>query len=234
MGGSTLETHTLEANARTMVGKRVKQIRKQGQVPAILYGSGIEPVPIALDALETARVMSGITGSTLIDLNIGDQSHKVIIRDVQRDPISREMVHVDFLKVAMDVAIRTEVPIELVGNAPAVKDYGGVLVAGLSEIEVEALPGDLPDRISVDLGVLAEIDDAITVEDLVIGKGVKVSNDPGDIIAHVIYMAEEEEEEEEEELEVLGVGAEPELVERRPGEEAEGEAEAEGEEPEQE
>lgn len=225
-----METHTLEANTRAMVGKRVKQIRRQGQLPAILYGSGIEPIPIALDALETARVMGGITGSTLIDLNVGGESHKVIVRDVQRDPISRQMVHVDFLKVAMDVAIRTEVPIELLGSAPAVKEMGGVLVAGLNEIEVEALPGDLPDRITVDLSVLAEIDDAITVEDLVIGKGVRVINDPGDMIAHVIYMAEEEEEEEEEEAELLGVGAEPELVERRgaeEGEEEEGASEGE-------
>jgi large subunit ribosomal protein L25 len=215
-----LETHTLEANTRAMVGKRVKQIRKQGQLPAILYGSGIEPVPIALDARETARMMGGITGSTLIDLNVGGEAHKVIVRDVQRDPITRQMVHVDFLKVAMDVAIRTEVPIELVGTAPAVKEQGGVLVAGINEIEVEALPGDLPDRITVDLGVLMEIDDAITVEDLVIGKGVRVINDAGDMIAHVIYMAEEVEEVEEV-AEVLGVAAEPELVERHRGEEGE-------------
>ena len=144
----------------------------------------------------------------------------MIVRDVQRDPITRQMVHVDFLKVAMDVAIRTEVPIELVGTAPAVKEQGGVLVAGINEIEVEALPGDLPDRITVDLGVLMEIDDAITVEDLVIGKGVRVINDAGDMIAHVIYMAEEVEEVEEV-AEVLGVAAEPELVERHRGEEGE-------------
>ncbi len=212
-----------------MVGKRVKQIRRQGQLPAVLYGSGIQPVPIALDARETARVMGGITGSTLIDLNVGGDTHKVIVRDVQRDPISRQMVHVDFLKVAMDVAIRTEVPIELVGSAPAVKEQGGVLVAGINEIEVEALPGDLPDRISVDLGVLMQIDDAITVEDLVIGQGVRVITDPGDMVAHVIYMAEEEEEEVEEEAEILGLGAEPELVERRGGEEGE-EEEGAGEE----
>jgi large subunit ribosomal protein L25 len=229
-----LETHILEASTRSKVGKRVKQIRRLGQLPAILYGTGIEPQPIALDALETARVLSGITGSTLIDLNVGDDTHKVIIRDVQRDPISRQMVHVDFLKVAMDVAIRTEVPIELVGNAPAVKEQGGVLVAGLNEIEVEALPGDLPDRITVDLSVLAEIDDAITVEDLVIGQGVRVISDPGDMIAHVIYMAEEEEEEVEEEVEVLGVGAEPELVERRRAEEEQEAETAGGEEREEE
>lgn len=224
-----MEAHILEANARAMVGKRVKQIRKEGQLPAILYGSGIEPLPIELDALETARVMGGITGSTLIDLNVAGESHKVIVRDVQRDPISRHMVHVDFLKVAMDVAIRTEVPIELIGSAPAVKEQGGVLVAGINEIEVEALPGDLPDRISVDLSVLTEIDDAITVEDLVVGQGVRVINDPGDMVAHVIYMAEEEEEEVEEEVEILGVAAaEPELVERRGGEEGEEEGAAEG------
>lgn len=225
-----METHILEASAREQLGKHVKEIRRQGQLPAILYGTGIEPIPLKLDARQTAKVMTGITGSTLIDLNVGGDTHKVIIRDVQRDPITRSMLHVDFLKVAMDVAIRTEVPIELVGSAPAVKEQGGVLVAGINQVEVEALPGDLPDRITVDLGVLAQIDDSITVADLVVAKGVRILNDATDTIAHVIYMAEEEEEVVVEEVEAVGVVAEPELVERHRREEVEGEEAGEAEE----
>jgi large subunit ribosomal protein L25 len=224
-----LEAKVLEASTRDRLGKQVKQIRRQGQLPAILYGSGIEPVALKLDARATAKVMAGITGSTLIDLNVGGDTHKVIIRDVQRDPITRSMLHVDFLKVAMDVAIRTEVPLELVGTAPAVKEQGGVLVAGINEVEVEALPGDLPDRITVDLSVLAQIDESITVSDLAVPPGVRILNDPTDTIAHVIYMAEEEEEEVVEEVEAVGVAAEPELVERHRREEVEGEEAGEGE-----
>lgn len=215
-----MESPTLEASRRERIGKRVKQVRRQGQLPAILYGTGIEPVPIQLDNRETARVMAGISGSTLIDLNLDGDTHKVLVRDVQRDPIRRNMLHVDFLKVAMDVLIRTEVPIELVGSAPAVKEQGGILVPGVNEIEVEALPGDLPDRITVDLSVLQEIDDAITVGELPVSSGVRVLTDLEEIVAHVIYQAEEIEEEEVEE-EVLELGAEPELVERGRREEEE-------------
>lgn len=214
-----MESPTLEASRRERIGKRVKQVRRQGQLPAILYGTGIEPVPIQLDDRETAKVMAGISGSTLIDLNLEGDTHKVLVRDVQRDPIRRNMLHVDFLKVAMDVLIRTEVPIELTGTAPAVKEQGGILVPGVNVIEVEALPGDLPDRLTVDLSVLLEIDDAITVGDLPIGSGVRILTDVEEIVAHVIYQAEEVEEEVEEE--VLEVGAEPELVERGHREEEE-------------
>lgn len=222
-----MESPTLEASRRERIGKRVKQVRRQGQLPAILYGTGIEPVPIQLDDRETTKVMTGISGSTLIDLNLDGDTHKVLVRAVQRDPIRRNMLHVDFLKVAMDVLIRTEVPIELTGSAPAVKEQGGILVPGVNEIEVEALPGDLPDRLTVDLSVLQEIDDAITVGDLPVSSGVRILTDKEEIVAHVIYQAEEVEEEAEEV--VVEAGAEPELVERGHREEEE-----EGSEPAQE
>jgi large subunit ribosomal protein L25 len=98
-------------------------------------------------------------------------------------------MHIDFLKVAMDVAIRTTVPVELVGEAPAARELGGILVTGVTEIEIEALPGDLPDRIIVDLEPLKEIDDAIAIEVLYLGIGVKVLTDISENVAHVIYMA---------------------------------------------
>jgi large subunit ribosomal protein L25 len=129
--------------------------------------------------------------------------------------ISRKPVHVDFLEVAMDVTIRAVVPIELVGEAPAVRELGGVLVSGLNDIEVEALPSNLPDRISVDISVLEGFDDSITVGDLVVEEGVTILTEPEEAIANVIYQVEEEEPEVEEEL---LEGVEPELVD---GEEVE-------------
>jgi len=126
----------------------------------------------------------------------------------------------------MDVVIRTEVPVELVGEAPAVKMLAGILVSGLDEIEVEALPSDLPDRVSVDMSVLENIDDAITVGDLFLGKGVKVLTDASEVVAHVIYQAVEEVEEV---VEAVAVEGEPEVIERarREEEEAQGEGETE-------
>jgi large subunit ribosomal protein L25 len=208
--------HSIEANERTAIGKKVRAIRRGGMVPAVLYGHGIDGQPIQMDAKEVEQLLSEVSASTLIDLKVDGEAHKVLVRDVQRDVIRRDLTHVDFLKVAMDVAIRTSVPVELVGEAPASRELGGVLVTGVTEIEIEALPEDLPDRITVDLEPLQEIDDAITIADLYLGEGVKVLTDSSENVAHVIYMAEEELEEEEEELEGLfELGAEPELVDQR-------------------
>ncbi|HLC05720.1 MAG TPA: 50S ribosomal protein L25 [Anaerolineales bacterium] len=218
-----MESHKLKAEPRTVVGKRVGALRREGMLPAILYGAGISPQPVQLDAREAGKALARVSAATLLDLEVGDEVHKVLVREMQRDVIRRDLKHVDFLKVAMDVVIRTEVPVELVGEAPAVKLLAGVLVSGVDEIEVEALPSDLPDRISVDLSVLKNIDDAITVGDLFLGKGVKVLTDAGEVVAHVIYQAAEEVEVVEE---VLPVEGEPEVIERaRREEEAPGEGE---------
>jgi large subunit ribosomal protein L25 len=220
----------LKSEQREVIGKQVKELRRQGLLPAIVYGAGIEPTPIQLDSLDAEKVLSGVGSSTLIDLYIGDEVHKVLVRDLQRDVIKRNPIHIDFLKVAMDVAITTVVPVELVGKSPAVQELGGVLVTGLSEIEVEALPSDLPDRVTVDLEVLETFDDSITVGDLYLGDGVTVLTDADEFIANVLYQTMEEIVEEEEELEAEL--AEPELV----GEEGEEvvEEEAPEEEPEEE
>lgn len=205
----------LEANQRDVIGKKVKILRKEGKIPAVIYGSGIEPVAIELDMRETTKVLSKISGSTLINLEVGKDVHTVILRDVQVDVIRRDIVHIDFLKVAMDTAIRTVVPVSLVGEAPAVKDLGGVLVTGLSEVEIEALPGDLPDRISVDLEALTEINSAISVGDIFFGAGVTILTEPDEVLARIVPQAVEEEVIEEVEEEALvDVSAEPEVIEK--------------------
>lgn len=221
-----MEAIILEAEPRKVTGKKVKTLRRAGVVPAIMYGKDVEPTAIQLDDKETDKLLSQAGGSTLIDLKIGKKTHKVLFRAVQRDPITQKLLHVDLLQVAMDVAIRTYVPIELVGEAPAVKNLGGVLVSGLSEIEVEALPSDLIDRITVDLEVLQEMDDSITVGDLFAGKDVTVLTDPEEVVAHIMYqIAEEIEEEVVEELEEVLEQGEPEAVDREEAEPTEASAE---------
>jgi large subunit ribosomal protein L25 len=203
----------LSANLRSVIGKQVKAIRRQGRMPAVLYGAGTEPLSIELETRAASKILDRASGSTLLQLQLEGQEHMVLVREIQRDVIRRNVMHVDFLKVAMDVRITAEVPIELVGRAPAVEELGGVLVTGINSIEVEALPADLRDRVTVDLGSLVKIDDSITAGDLFLGEGVELLTDPAELVARVIYQAEEVLEEVVE-PEVVPVAAEPELVER--------------------
>jgi large subunit ribosomal protein L25 len=217
-----MEKRTLEARPRSVVGKKSKALRRQGLTPAVLYGRGQDPQVLEIDTREASRVLGRVSGSTLVELKVGDETHQVLVREVQRDPIRRDVLHVDFLRVAMDVAIRAAVPIDVVGEAPAVKTLGGVLVMGLDEIEVEALPADLPDRVTVDLTSLTQIGQAITVGDIYPGKGVKVLTHLEELIARVTAQAAEEVEVVEE----VAPAVEPEVIERK-REEVEGEAEPE-------
>jgi large subunit ribosomal protein L25 len=215
----------INANKRTVTGRQVNALRRQGLLPAVLYGAGIESTPIELDAHEATRALSMVGSSTLVSLTVGKDTHQVLVREIQRDVLRSDLLHVDFLKVAMDETIRTDVPIELVGESPAVRDLGGVLVSGLSEIEVEALPADLPDHLSVDISVLVEMNDNLTVSDLVLPEGVEVLTSGDEFIASVVYQVEEVVEEEEVE-ELVYEEVEPEVIERgKREEEDEGEAE---------
>ena len=203
----------LSASLRSVIGKQVKAIRRQGRMPAVLYGAGTEPLSIELETRAASKILDRASGSTLLQLQLEGQEHMVLVREIQRDVIRRNVMHVDFLKVAMDVRITAEVPIELVGRAPAVEELGGVLVTGINSIEVEALPADLRDRVTVDLESLVKIDDSITAGDLFLGEGVELLTDPAELVARVIYQVEEVLEEVVE-PEVVPVAAEPELVER--------------------
>jgi large subunit ribosomal protein L25 len=208
-----------------MKGKQVGALRRSGSLPGILYGRGTEPIAIEMEASSAARVLEVASASTLLDLQLNGETHKVLVRELQRHPIRRTLDHVDLMKVALDVAIRTTVPIELTGEAVAVKTFGGVLVTGISAIDVEALPADLPSRVTVDLGPLATMEARITVGDLFLGKGVRVLSDPQAVVARVIYQVEEKLEEVV--APVSAVPAEPEIIGRgKKEEEVEEEAEA--------
>ncbi len=210
----------LYAKERTLRGSHVKALRREGILPAVVYGAGIESTAIELDQHEASKILSTVGGSTLVTLNIGKEKHQVLVREIQRDVIRLDILHVDFLKVAMDVKIRTMVPVELVGGAPAVYELGGLLVTGLNEVEVEALPSDLPEKVTVDIGSLVSMDDNITVADLAFGESVEVLTSAEELIASVVYQVEEEIEEEEIE-EIFEEEGEPEVIEKGKREEEE-------------
>lgn len=205
-----MDTPKLKVRKRTLIGKRVKTLRQDGRLPGVLYGAGIESVPIELDVREASRLLSRASGSTLIELDLDNELHSVLVRATQRDVIRGNYLHVDFLKVAMDIRIRAEVPIELIGEAPAAEAAGVVLLTGVTTVEVEALPADLPDRITVNLEVLENLEDSIAVADLFIGENVTMLTESEELIARPIYQVEEviEEVVEEEELEELLEGEE--------------------------
>lgn len=202
----------LQAKHREFTGKKVNQLRKQGQLPAILYGRTIDPIPVTLDYRDASRLLPNITSSQLIVVDIEGEKHHALVREKQRDPVVANFLHVDFMVVSMTETLRESVVIELVGEAPAIKEQSGVLVTGQDVLEVECLPQDLPDRIEVDISSIKEIGDALYVRDITPPPNVTVLTDPDEMVVQSTYAAAEVEAEEEEIEEELGV--EPEVIER--------------------
>lgn len=222
-----MEKIKLHAGKRKEIGKQVKALRSQGELPAILYGKNIEPVPITLDYLSTFKQVKDITSSQLITIEVDGENHTVLMRDTQHHPVDDTLLHIDFLAVSMTETLIAEVRIDLVGESVAVEELAGVLVPGLEQIEVEALPQDLPERLTVDISSLEEIGDSIKVKDIVIPPNVEILSELEEVVVLITYQEEEEEPEEEEELEELEIELEePEVIERgKKEEEEEGEEE---------
>jgi len=183
----------MKAGVRTAVGKGLYALRKSGKIPAVLYGPGIDALPIELDEKTAARVINTLTGSTLIRLEVGEKKFSVLLRDLQRDSILRTIQHVDFYAVPSDRVIRVHVPLQFTGVSAAVRDLGGVLVHLLSELDVECLPKDLVNGISVSLSPLEKVGDSIAIKDVQLPDGIKVLMDPEESIITVTAQAAEEE-----------------------------------------
>jgi len=211
MSDFTLDVKTREE------GVKPKSLVSQGKVPGVVYGHGIKNQSIVLDAKQLIKAYDEAGESSLIDLKIDDAKPiKVMIKEVQREPLHDQMIHVDFRKVRMDQKIKAEVDLEFVGEAPAVKELGGTLVKNFGYLEIECLPNDLISEIKVDLSKLATFEDSIRIKDLPIPEGVKVMQDAERTIAIVQPPMTEEEiaalekapEEEVEKVEVEAKGKE--------------------------
>jgi large subunit ribosomal protein L25 len=187
-----MQSISLAAEHRTAVRKKLGALRRSGYLPAVLYGIDKEPQSIQLNSREASKIINRIFGTVLIDLQYAGGTRKTLLREVQRNFVTDEILHVDFYEVAMDRVMRVPIPVRLVGNAPAVVTHGGVLVRGLSEIEIECLPGDLIQEVDVDLAVLQQIGDNIHVSDLKVPSTIKIITHPDEQIARATYAAQEE------------------------------------------
>ena len=230
---------TLELNAkiREVLGGKVKTLRKKGIIPAVVYGLKAKSIPLEIDYSEFEKIFKEAGESTVIKLKTGKEFKNVLIYDVSRDPMSEKFIHVDFYEVRMDKPITAEVPLVFEGEAPAVKNLEGVLVKNITEIEVEALPANLPHEIKVDISSLNTFEDLIHVKDLKIPDGVKVLVNSDEIVALVSPPRSEEElksleekvEEKIEEVAKVGEPAEsPEGIQAGPPASQRGEPQSEG------
>jgi len=203
-----MESIELKATRRNVIGKQVRALRREGKLPGVIYGRHLDAMAILMDLRDTSRNLAGLAPSALVTLDIDGQKYMTLVRDKQRDPISGIITHIDFLALSSEEKLRTNVYISHVGVAPAIDTYNAILVTGLDELDVECLPIDLPERIEVDLSVLAEIGDGLFVRDLQVSDRVRILTDPDAMIV-LVTAPEMEEVEAGEEVE-----GEPEIIEK--------------------
>ena len=215
----------IKGEKREVFGKNAsRRLRREGKVPAILYGPETENISLTLEKREIFQILKSESGeNTIFKVAFDSQARDVMIKDHQIDPSSDELLHVDLILIAMDKEIRVDVPVVLVGEAVGVKSEGGFVDFILRELEIECLPKDIPEHIDVDLTEL-HLHQSIKVEDLIPPAGVTFINEPGDVIAMIQAQAKEEEvvpeEELEEEGEVIAGEEEPEVIKKEKAEEA--------------
>ncbi|HUS52370.1 MAG TPA: 50S ribosomal protein L25 [Candidatus Bathyarchaeia archaeon] len=190
------EKPKLKAEKRKITGRKVKKLRQEGVLPANVYGKKVKSCSIKLDLKTFLPVFQEVGETGIVDLNLKGETkmRPVLIHNVQLDPVTDQPLHADFHQVDLKEKVTADIPIEIAGESPAVKEKGGILIQPLTEVEVEALPAELPDQLEVNITGLKEINDAVTVADLKVPKGVKLLTAANQILAKVEPPAEEEEE----------------------------------------
>ncbi|MET0619881.1 MAG: 50S ribosomal protein L25 [Thermoanaerobaculia bacterium] len=191
-----MKTIELPVEKRSTIGKNeARRSRAGGRIPAVVYGAGKPNVPISVDRKALSDIFregAGENAIFLLKLAGSDQSRHAMIREMQRDPVSRKPLHIDFVRVLMDVKITVKVPIEIVGVARGVKTDQGILDVVTREIEIECLPTNIPAHLAVDVTELG-IGDAIRVSELPVIEGVQIVDNPEKVVLHVAHPTREEE-----------------------------------------
>ncbi len=175
----------LNAQKREVVGGGLTALRNSGFVPAVLYGRNQESIALQVPVRDFKKAFNSAGESTLIFINLDGKSYPTIIHDVDKDALSDSILHADFYKVNLDEKIKAKVAVVFQGESSAVKDLGGIFVRNINELEIEALPQDLPHEVVIDISSLKNIGDQILVKDLKLGEGLKVVAEDNEIIATV-------------------------------------------------
>lgn len=187
-----MEKVVLQATKRNVLGKQVGALRRAGKLPAVLYGRHTETTPILLDAHETKLKLARSTSSSLVIISLDGTEYPTLVREKQRHPLKRQLMHLDFQALSLTEKTHASVGIELHGTSPAVKTYGATIVHGVTELEVECLPQDLPERVVVDISGLAEPGDSIHIRDLKLPGQVEILSDLDEVIVTVMAARAEE------------------------------------------
>ncbi|GAH91335.1 unnamed protein product [marine sediment metagenome] len=185
---------SLSAKIRKELGKKVKNLRKKGILPGVLYGPKIETRPLEIDLKEFEKIYKEAGESSLISLEIDKKKFLVLIHEVKLDPLTKKPTHVDFYQPRLEEEVEAMVPLVFEGEAPAVKNLGGTLVKNISEVEVKALPQNLPHEIKVNIDRLKTFEDNILIKDLIVSKEVKILKEPKEVVAAVSPPEKVEEE----------------------------------------
>ena len=212
---------TLEVSRRERTGKEIaKKLRAAGKVPAIVYGGHKDPVAIEVDRKIFSEMLSkaehGVRSIFLLKMSDSDQKRHAMVKDIQIDPVSRKMTHIDFVRVAMDEAVRVTIPVHLTGTPVGVKTGGGIVDFQVRELHVECLPNAIPDTFDVDVTSL-DVHHSIRISDLPIPEGVKILDDPDRVVASVTLARHDATTDPAAEA----AGTEPELIKKGKGEEDE-------------
>lgn len=182
----------LKADVRTVLGKKIKKLRREGLLPANVYGKGLKSKALQVRLEDFQAIFKEVGETGLVDLNVEKNSHPVLIKNLQIDYSSNLPLHADFYQVNLKEKVRTMVPVVVVGEAKAVSEKIGLLLQTLSEVEIEALPDKLPESIEVNVEPLSELDASITVGELKPGEGITVLSDPGLTIVKIAEPQKEE------------------------------------------
>ncbi|NLG40330.1 MAG: 50S ribosomal protein L25 [Chloroflexi bacterium] len=208
----------IKVEKRNVTGKQVSKLRRQGILPGVVYGHKVDSYPIQMETHATTLLMKKITPTTLVTLDLDGKQTRVIVRDRTYDVVTGALLHLDFLALSMTEKLRANVAIELVGEAPVLDEEPNTLINHvLNELEIEALPDDMLERVTVDISGIATSDDIISVGDLDLGDKITVLTPAEEVIVSVSYVAEEEEAE----AETVEVETEPEVLEKGKKEEEE-------------
>ncbi len=187
----------IKATRRDVLGKKTRFLRRQGQTPAHLFGHSLDSLSLQCDTVELKKLVAHAGTTRLVSLKVeGEKDAKnVFLREIQRDALSRELLHVDFYQIRKGEKMTMDVPIVLVGEAPAMKGKGRILSRGINVLSIECLPEKVPPQIEVDISVLTELDQSLHVKDIVLDKDIQVHDDPEQLVvkvSEVIIKLEEE------------------------------------------